>query len=50
VDGIIFVNEIIASNNAVTALAPPNFPMVLDAVIKTMEFIAGKAIMAIRNS
>jgi len=24
--------------------------MVLDAVIKTMEFIAGKAIMAIRNS
>jgi len=45
-----FANEFIPSNNAVTALAAPNLPIVLDAVIKTIEPIVGKAITEIIDS
>jgi hypothetical protein len=39
-DGNMFANEFIPSNSAVTALAAPNFPIVLDAVMKTREQIS----------
>lgn len=49
-DGNMFANEFIPSNNAVTALAAPNFPIVLDAVMKTREQISGNEIIAISDS
>src|ERR671932_1347356 len=45
-----FANEFITSNNAVTAVAAPNLPIVLDAVTKTIEPIVGKAMIAIMDS
>jgi hypothetical protein len=45
-----FANEFITINNAVTAVAAPNFPIVLDAIIKTIEPIIGKAMIAIIDS
>jgi hypothetical protein len=49
-DGNMFANVFIPSNSEVTALAAPNFPIVLDAVIKTSEQIRGRAIIAINDS
>jgi hypothetical protein len=45
-----FARELIPSNKAVTALAAPNLPIVLEAVIKMSELIVGKAIIAIIDS
>jgi hypothetical protein len=42
-----FANEFITNNNAVTAVADPNPPIVLDAVTKITEPMVGRAIIEI---
>ena len=45
--GIKLAKQLIATTKIATAVAPPNFPIELDAVKNTMELISGNNIVAI---